>query len=70
LLKESNMGAVCPYFKDNRCVLKDCSELQMEMSEIVLCATGAHVDCPVYIETIRREKKEVRKIMFYGISYV
>ena len=51
------MEKACPYFKDNKCISKYCSEIKMRMSEVVICETEAHLDCPIYIETIRREKK-------------
>ena len=55
------MKYICPYFKDNKCASEYLSKLKL--STIAVCATGEHVNCPIYIETVKKEngEKEIRK---------
>lgn len=52
------MKLVCPYFKDNKCISKHFSRLKMKLSVIAICATEEHINCPIFRETVKREKEE------------
>lgn len=55
------MRLVCPYFKDNRCVSRYHSQLKLRLSISAICATQEYINCPIYIETIKREGEEKKK---------
>jgi len=51
------MKLICPHFKDNRCTSKCLSQVKFILPAVANCATGDYINCPIYIETIKRENK-------------
>jgi len=50
------VSVVCPYFKNNQCVSKYLSQMNFEGMIVPVCETENYVKCPIYIETVKREK--------------
>jgi len=50
------VSVVCFYFKNNQCVSKYLSQMNFEGMIVPFCETENYVKCPIYIETVKREK--------------
>ncbi len=51
------MKLVCPYFRDNRCTSKYLSQVKFILPAVANCATKDYINCPIYIETAKKENQ-------------